>query len=109
VAVIYLLGFLPRVGNRVGDHQGRSAWSIQLLIVVLFHNLYVKAKSEGFRCRAAELNQQIESYKMRVGAIIKSQLDILNDIHPEAGVVSEAALTIADDSDSDVKTYYFDE
>lgn len=29
----------------------------------------------------ADLKQQIESYKMRVGAIIKSQLDILDDIN----------------------------
>lgn len=34
-----------------------------------------------------EIKQQIESYKMRVGAIIKSQLDILNDIGgDEAGM-----------------------
>ena len=28
----------------------------------------------------AEMKQQVESYKMRVSAIIKSQLDILNDL-----------------------------
>lgn len=31
--------------------------------------------------RYADMKQQIESYKMRVGAIIKSQLDILNDLN----------------------------
>ncbi|MBE7027079.1 MAG: DivIVA domain-containing protein [Ruminococcaceae bacterium] len=31
--------------------------------------------------RYADIKQQIESYKMRVGAIIKSQLDILEDLN----------------------------
>ncbi len=33
----------------------------------------------------AEMKQQVESYKMRVSAIIKSQLDILDDLSAESG------------------------
>ena len=35
----------------------------------------------------AEMKQQVESYKMRVSAIIKSQLDILDDLSAESGVL----------------------
>lgn len=35
----------------------------------------------------AEMKQQIESYKMRVSAIIKSQLDILNDLNEDNAAV----------------------
>ncbi len=50
--------------------------------------------------RYGELTQQIESYKMRVGAIIKSQLDILNDLRPETIKITQPV-----QMDTDVKTY----
>ena len=58
-----------------------------------------------------ELTQQIESYKMRVGAIIKSQLDILGDLRAETTFVSEAVLSAPQtpDVDSDMKVFSFDE
>ncbi|MBQ4160888.1 MAG: DivIVA domain-containing protein [Clostridia bacterium] len=56
--------------------------------------------------RYRELNQQIESYKMRVGAIIKSQLEILEDLRPEKmAVATEAAPAAQDTLDEDVKTF----
>ncbi len=61
--------------------------------------------------RYRELMQQIESYKLRVGAIIKSQLDILDDLHADVPMStaipqtsSAAELTATDD---DVKVYPF--
>ena len=64
--------------------------------------------------RHRELSQQIESYKMRVGAIIKSQLDILNDLHPDEPIVSETEQPMAQveenlvDQDTDVKVFSFE-
>ncbi len=59
-----------------------------------------------------ELTQQIESYKMRVGAIIKSQLDILGDLRADVPLnVTEPVVSPAQvsDSDADMKVFSFDE
>lgn len=59
--------------------------------------------------RYRELNQQVESYKMRVGAIIKSQLDILGDLKTEPGLpIEEPAALHAAPAKEDVKIYSFD-
>jgi len=58
--------------------------------------------------RHRDLNQQIESYKMRVGAIIKSQLDILNDLHPDTPIVSEEPAKAFEPDEEDVKVFSFD-
>ncbi len=57
-----------------------------------------------------ELSQQIESYKLRVGAIIRSQLDILDDLKSETAIPLEqpAALHTAPANDEEVKIYSFD-
>ena len=60
-------------------------------------------KLEG---RYRELNQQIESYKMRVGAIIKSQLEILEDLRPEKlAAPAQNVAPVQNIADDDVKTY----
>ncbi len=59
-----------------------------------------------------ELTQQIESYKMRVGAIIKSQLDILGDLRADVPLVSEPVISpvqTADATDEDMKVFSFNE
>ena len=61
--------------------------------------------------RYRELTQQVESYKLRVGSIIRSQLDILEDLKPETLIAMEkpvALHTAPAAKEEDVKIYAFD-
>lgn len=60
--------------------------------------------------RYRELLQQVESYKLRVGAIIRSQLEILDDLKADTTIPAETpvGLHTAQVKDEDVKIYSFD-
>ena len=60
--------------------------------------------------RYRELTQQVESYKLRVGAIIRSQLEILDDLKSDTVIPLEqpAVLHTAPANDEEVQIYSFD-
>ena len=54
--------------DRVGQHQGSAAGSIQLVVVMLLHDLNVVVHTQNGRCTLAQLGQHVDAHG-HVGAL----------------------------------------